>query len=60
MCPQVYYFLFFSKVHSQSKSTLGCYIIETAASVASNDVRIMKVSGNAKLLQLNQKILSVR
>ena len=33
-------FLFFSKVRSQSKSILGCYIVETAASIASNDARI--------------------
>ena len=26
-----------SKLHSRSKSTLGCYIIKTTASVASND-----------------------
>ena len=29
--------LFFSKVHSRSKSTLGCYIVENTASIASND-----------------------
>ena len=29
---------FFSKVRSRSKSTLECYIVETAASIASNDV----------------------
>ena len=29
-------FLFFSQVHSQSKCNFGCYIIETAASIASN------------------------
>ena len=29
--------VFFSKVQSRSKSTLGCYIVETAASIASND-----------------------
>ena len=30
-------FLVFSKLHSLSKSTLGCYIVKTTASVASND-----------------------
>ena len=35
--------LFFSKVRSQCKSTLGCYIVKIAAS-------IIKVSSNAKLL----------
>ena len=30
-------FLFFLKVHSRSKSTLGCYIVETAASIVLND-----------------------
>ena len=29
--------LFFSKVRSRSKSTLGCYSVKTAASMASND-----------------------
>ena len=27
------------KVRSRSKNILGCYIVETAASVASNDAR---------------------
>ena len=26
----------FSKLHSRSKNTLGCYIVKTTASVASN------------------------
>ena len=30
--------LIFSKIHSLSKITLDCYIVETAASIASNDV----------------------
>ena len=30
-------FLFFSKLHFLCKSTLGCYIVKTTASVASND-----------------------
>ena len=30
-------FLFFSKVHSRSKSNLGGYNVKTAASTASND-----------------------
>ena len=29
--------LFFLIVRSRSKSTLGCYIVETAVSIASND-----------------------
>ena len=28
---------FSSKIRSRSKSTLGCYIVETTASIASND-----------------------
>ena len=28
---------YFFIIHSQSKSTLGCYIVETAASIAPND-----------------------
>ena len=36
--PQVInFFCFFSKVHSRRKSTLGCYIAETMARIASND-----------------------
>ena len=31
-------FPFFSKVRSRSKSTLGCYIVETAVSIVSNVV----------------------
>ena len=31
------FLLLFSKVRCRSKSALGCYIIETAASIASND-----------------------
>ena len=34
---EVINFFFFSKVRSRSKITLGCYIVETAASIASND-----------------------
>ena len=30
-------FLYISKLHSRSKSTLGCYIVKTTASIASND-----------------------
>ena len=30
-------YLFLSKVSSRNKSTLGCYIVETAAGIASND-----------------------
>ena len=29
--------LFFSKVRSRGKSTLGCYNVETTASIVSND-----------------------
>ena len=35
--------LFFSKLHSLSKSTLGCYIVKTTATVASNDA-LLKVT----------------
>ena len=52
--PRVINFSVFSKLHSRSKSTLGCYIVKTTASVALNDT-IRKVSGNAKLLYVNQK-----
>ena len=30
-------FFVFSKLHSHSKSSLGCYIVKTIESVASND-----------------------
>ena len=35
--PRVINFSVFSKLHSQSKITLGCYIVKTTASVESND-----------------------
>ena len=34
---ELLFFLFFLKLHSRSKSILGCYIVKTTASVASND-----------------------
>ena len=42
--------LYFSKVHSQNKSTLECNIVKTAVSIASNDVPYERVSCNAKIL----------
>ena len=47
--PLVINFLFFSKLRFHCKSTIGCYINKTTASVASNDASHEKHSSDFKL-----------